>query len=322
MQDILGESLKRLYRKRVRKMRMVAILLVLSLLVSLDVFWTMRQPGLTLAGDADCNITEHNHDENCPENCESIEHTHTIRCYSDKNANIETTLDWQQMFAEFPYTKNLSKDLAGIAKTQVGYCESIYNFEVDKNGVQHGYTRYGAWYGTPYGEWSAIFVSFCLNYAGADVEEFPINIGAVSMAEQWDKLGKYAPIGLHNPTVGDLVFFKDNTVGIVAELTNSTAYVICGDKEDKVCGETISLTDSSISGWGLTSKLISDKKLYDISNGPAFFIFEGGTVTEKAQTFSLRNSRAVKDLLAYLEANEGSYFFTLLDKNNQELPKD
>ena len=65
MQDILNESLKKLKKKRVRRTRMVAILLVLSLVVSLDVFWSLRQPGLTLAGNADCGITEHTHDKSC-----------------------------------------------------------------------------------------------------------------------------------------------------------------------------------------------------------------------------------------------------------------
>ena len=91
MQDILGESLKKLKRKRVRKTRMTAILLVLSLLVSIDVFWNLRQTGLTLAGNADCGITEHTHDDICQsgdEICELTEHVHTTQCYSDKTADV------------------------------------------------------------------------------------------------------------------------------------------------------------------------------------------------------------------------------------------
>jgi hypothetical protein len=38
VQDILSEALNKLKKKRVRKQRTLAILLVLSLLVSLDVF--------------------------------------------------------------------------------------------------------------------------------------------------------------------------------------------------------------------------------------------------------------------------------------------
>jgi hypothetical protein len=44
---------------------MAAALLALSLVVMLNVFWSLRQPGLTLAGDAACGILEHTHDETC-----------------------------------------------------------------------------------------------------------------------------------------------------------------------------------------------------------------------------------------------------------------
>ena len=54
MRDVLEESLKKSKRVRMRKTGMISILLVLSLFVSLDVFWSLRQPGWTLAGDADC----------------------------------------------------------------------------------------------------------------------------------------------------------------------------------------------------------------------------------------------------------------------------
>ena len=162
MQDILRQSLQMLRRNRVRRNRMIAILLVLSLLVSMDVFWILRQPGWTLAGNADCNITEHTHDASCQSGdkpCNLPEHIHTIACYADLSADTETQLEWQTLFAGYPYTGELSADLVGIAKTQVGYTESQQNFQVDGQGHRHGYTRYGAWYGAPYNDWSAMFVS-------------------------------------------------------------------------------------------------------------------------------------------------------------------
>ena len=195
MQDILALGLKRLKQTRIRKLRMVAIALALSLVVSLDVFWVLRQPGLTLAGDADCRITEHTHDALCQSGegpCELTEHIHTIECYSDETADVETQLDWQKLFTDYPYTESLRNNLVGIAKTQVGYTESTANFWVDDNGIRHGYTRYGAWYGAPYNDWAAMFVSFCLHYAGADADAFPGNAGANSMAERWKVLGRYA----------------------------------------------------------------------------------------------------------------------------------
>lgn len=327
MQDILGESLKKLKKKRVRRTRMLAILLVLSLIVSLDVFWSLRQPGLTLAGNADCGITEHTHDESCQNGetpCAQIEHVHTVDCYSDETADVESQLDWQQMFADYPFTGNLSTDLVGIAKTQVGYAESKGNFQVDQAGVRHGYTRYGAWYGTPYNHWSATFVSFCLHYAGADPNQFPINSGASSMATQWKALGKYESAGAYTPSIGDLVFFKDNTVGIVSDLLPSSCYVIRGDLDGCVGSLLIPFTDPSIEGWGVIRTTLSLDDMLDISNGPAFFVFDYGSQATHSpmQTFSLRNARTVVDLVDYLNKNNGSYYITLLDIYNHEVPKD
>lgn len=480
MHDILGDSLRKLNWLHVRRTRMNAMLLILSFVVSLNVFWAMRQPGLTLAGDATCGILEHTHDEDCgtqicvctlseevhvhsdacyemqfvpaqeelrlmcskaedphahnescyttiltdpiqetvlncnneaedhihedgcytlteipgqeesvldctltvephehTDNCYAMqvvefkeaealicgltetvhtheescyewdlkcgyeEHVHNIMCYSDKMADVETPLDWQNMFADYPYTGNLRQDLVGIARTQVGYSESEWNFEVDSNGVRQGYTRYGAWYGTPYRDWSAMFVSFCLNYAGADSREVPTNTGANAMAEQWKKLEKCAPVGTYDPVAGDLVFFDNNTVGIVAEVQNATFCVIRGDMEDAVRSDVLPLTDGSVVGWGCTEgtipvpeesaeeteptepgETVSNVDLLDISNGPVFAIFVDGEAAPQMQTYSLRSMRTITDLLSYLEEKGGSYFFTLLDQNNQELKKD
>ena len=347
MQDILDESLRKLKKIRSRRTRMLAILLVLSLIVSLDVFWSLRQPGLTLAGNADCGIVEHTHDEACQNAetaCGLVEHVHSISCYSDASADVETQLDWQGMFANYPYTGDLQKDLVGIAQTQAGYCESTLNFKVGNDSIRRGYTRYGAWYGVPYNDWSAIFVSFCLHYAGADPGEYPGNIGANAMAAQWERLNKFADAQQHTPVAGELVFFTGNTVGIVTEVQNATFYAICGDVDNAVCARVIALSDESIIGWGLTGTAVQEDEkgkeethqegqeptepevneeyLLDISKGPAFFIIEGGNTQKEAQSYSRRSARMIIDLLPYLESKDGSYFFTLLDFNNVELPKD
>ena len=331
MRDILGESLRKLRKIRVRKTRMIAILLVLSLVVSMDVFWWLRQPGLTLAGDADCGITEHTHDAGCRngENpCELVEHIHDISCYSDDTADVETQLDWQKMFEDYPYTGDLRSDLAGIAKTQAGYTESKRNFHVGSDGIRRGYNRYGAWYGTPYTDWSAIFVSYCLHYAGADPRVTPGNTGANSMAAAWKRLGKYASVGAYTPAAGDLVFFKNNTVGIVTETHTSAFSFIRGDTDGTVQGDAITLADPSIAGWGITAGTVqnaedpSPEEILDISKGPAVFIFEGGASPKQQQTMALMSTGTAIEIIPYLEANGGTYFFTLLDFNNVELPKD
>ena len=331
MQEILKDILQSARKHKRRRMRAVAILLVLSLIVSLDVFWVLRQPGLTLAGDADCKIVEHTHDALCQNGalCNLAEHVHSISCYSDEHANVESQLDWQKLFADYPYTENLQKDLVGIAKTQVGYKESEENFEVGSDGIRRGYTRYGAWYGAPYNDWSAIFVSFCLHYAGADPEEYPSNIGANAMAENWKKLDRYAEADTYDPTTGDLVFFADATVGIIGERLMSTLYVIRGDVDNAVRADTIRITDPSIVGWGLTGEPRETvQTLPDLSGGPVFNIYakDKTPVQQPAvSTWSFRTmaiDEEAKNIVSYLPERGGNYYITLLDKGNHELPKD
>ena len=324
MQEFLEEKLRELRKHRSRRNRLVAIALALSLLVSLDVFWVLRKPGLTLAGDAECGITEHYHSEECGDECILDEHAHSVDCYSDDSADDENPLTWQAMFENYPYTGDLREDLVGIAQTQVGYKESTRNFEIS-SGIRHGYTRYGDWYGVPYGDWSAMFVAFCLNYAGADLDQTPVNIGATPMANQWRALNKYAGADEYSPVAGDLVFFKNNTVGIVARVYSSTFYVIRGDIDGTVRSDVMLLNDSSIAGWGSTVGTINQRPpitLPESHTPPIIVIIEGGEQQKVMTRYSLRSTRTVTDLLAYLKANDGNYFFTLLDLNNHELPKD
>ena len=331
MPDILSEALQKLHRRRTRKLRLLSILLVLSLLVSLDVFWTLRQPGLTLAGNADCGMTEHTHSDACQNAdtpCPLTEHVHTIACYSDETADVEDMLDWQEMFKNYPYTGAVYEDLAGIAKTQVGYQESTKNFEVNQDGVRHGYTRYGAWYGTPYGDWSATFVSFCLHYAGASPAKFPANTGANSMAQQWKALGKYAAVGNYTPLKGDLVFFKNNTVGIVVETFKTSVYIVRGDMDGSVQTSLISMVDNSVAGFGKTRNYLSTTDLLDISNGPAVYIFDSGSpATQSMSTYSLRSTYSARtaateeNLISYLNKTDGTFYITLLDMDDHEVPK-
>lgn len=312
----------------------VMILTALSLVVALVTAWNLRMTGITIVNDASCGHKEHRHTEACLADgvpiCGQQEHIHDTGCYSDPDADTETALDWQNMFADYPYTGILREDLVGIARTQVGYTESRLNFEASDDGVRRGYTRYGAWYGAPYNDWSAMFVSFCLSYAGADPAEYPNSSGASSMAELWKKQERFASVGRYVPVCGDIVFLDDNTAGIVAEVHTSTIYVIRGDMDDAVRADVMLLEAPSITGWGITGEGEAavqapvEEDVLDISNGPAVYIFEGGTApsTPPANKRFLRTARTVTELLPYLEANGGSYFFTLLDRNNMELPKD
>lgn len=156
MQNVLDSFLKSRKEDKKKHLRIISVLLVLSLLVSTEMFWILRQTGITMAGDATCGMEEHTHTDECPENCSNEEHIHNVGCYADSTADVETPADWQTMFGSFSLTGELGKDLAAIAKTQIGYRESERNYEVDSRGNKNGYTRYGAWYGYPYSDWSAM----------------------------------------------------------------------------------------------------------------------------------------------------------------------
>lgn len=155
----------------------------------------------------------HQHTEECYEKqliCEKEIHTHTLQCSSNPDADVENSAIWERTFADVTLTGNWSEDTLAIAQTQLGYSESEQNYQVGEDGATlHGYTRYGAWFGDPYGEWDAMFVAFCLSYAGVPESVIPYT----RSCDRWvDALTLTNPenfytVGIHQPTPGDLVFF-------------------------------------------------------------------------------------------------------------------
>ena len=208
--------------------------------------------------------------------CTQEEHTHSPICYADPTADLETAEVWEKTIANARLTGEWRQDVLAIAQTQLGYTESRKNFIIDEEDgtKQKGYTRYGAWYGSPYSDWCAIYVSFCLHYAGVPEEKFPMSSGCESWIEtlSQEPYNLYHPARFVNadgseesyvPTVGDLIFFSydqngiSDHVGIVAELIPATESMpaqiktIEGNTSNRVRYETYELESPVILGYGL-----------------------------------------------------------------------
>lgn len=214
-----------------------------------------------------CGFGSHTHGEHCMDEngqqvCSIPEHQHTIACVLetyDPTADMETAADWEATFSHIPKTGIWQDDVLAIARSQLGYTESERNCFLYDDGTIRGYTRYGAWYGSPYGDWCATFVSFCLNYG--DVENFPLDSGCSSWAQQLQGIGAYHCQDGYLPKPGDLAFFdweytpgseiSPDHVGLVAQVTADGSIVtIEGDSDNRVRYCTYSPDDPRLVSYG------------------------------------------------------------------------
>lgn len=204
---------------------------------------------------------EHTHGADCyigTMTCEREEHVHTLECYSDPDADLEVSSYWESTLPGL--TGNPAEDLVAVAESQLGYTESTRNYIVEGTDDIKGYTRYGAWYGIPYDDWNAMFVSFCLHYANAD--GMPLESSCSNWVYQLQSAGMYASAADHTPKAGDLVFFDWNGdggadhVGIVSRYFpegNGAARLQCieGDRKNTVCKTEYNQMDPDILGYGV-----------------------------------------------------------------------
>ena len=212
-----------------------------------------------------CGLAEdetHTHSAECYDGallCELEEHEHELECYSDPSADVEDASIWE---ATLPASLGgtHADNLLAVANSQVGYVESTRNYIVTESGEMKGYTRYGAWAGIPYEDWSAMFVSFCLHYAHVDV--IPQGTMCTAWVHSLQSVGMYQPAADYTPVPGDIVFFDQNGngsadhVGIVASISPaedpaaSRIQTIEGDSANEVRYNSYNLTNTSIVGYG------------------------------------------------------------------------
>lgn len=127
----------------------------------------------------------HYHTDDCYEEvltCGLEEHHHTVNCLADPLADVEDESEWLAK-TNTSLSGLWTEDLLTVAQSQLGYEQSEKNFELDADDgvtVRH-YTRYGEWYGNPYGEWDVMFLSYCLNYAGIPQSAIPQRAGVLAL---------------------------------------------------------------------------------------------------------------------------------------------
>lgn len=266
-----------------------------------------------------CGKTEcepHVHDENCygpAEECILEEHIHTTECYSDINADLETQEEWEEVFETLAYSEEPQANIVAVAKSQLGYKESEKNFEVDENGEKNGYTRYGEWYGNPYGPWNTMFVSFCLHYA--QIEDIPLSAGAETMRLEWEEAGIYTAEEDMEPWTGDLVFLDKNAngsadaVAIVTAFEEGVISVIEGDLENTVAETTYLFDDTAVMGFGFVP-IMDENEMATLEAGAS-------TLVAKTYNYTGQDLSSNDTFILYTEYN-GSYY--AIDNNAKAVP--
>lgn len=178
--------------------------------------------------------------------------------------NVELTGDW-------------AKDLIAIAESQIGYRESETSFRIDENGKQHGYTRYGLWYGNAYGEWCGMFISFCLNYAKIPEADFPREANCNKWRSALRGIAVYEDDeDAYIPAPGDLIFFDitgetddPGHVGIVARVDGDKIYTIEGNQGRAVREMEYKKDDKTIVGYANMAKIVARAAVKEATAKPA-----------------------------------------------------
>ncbi|MBR5560615.1 MAG: CHAP domain-containing protein [Clostridia bacterium] len=182
----------------------------------------------------------------------------------------ESRAKWEKSVAGTYFSGDWRQDIVEIAKTQIGYEESTRNFIIDELGRKMGYTRYGAWYGSDYGEWCAMFMAFCAEYANIPAAAFPRGALVQDVIRRAKGMDAYENAS-YVPQTGDLIFFDwegDGTpdhAGIVEYANETDVTTIEGNSANAVRVRSYSHGSSEIIGYSNTTKLMVRAGLLDES---------------------------------------------------------
>lgn len=221
---------------------------------------------------------------------------------------IETPAEWEATMSQIELSGDWREDILAIARTQLGYHESNRNFIVCEDGIVRGWTRYGALSGTPYEDWCAMFVSFCLEYAEIPAADYPRDSGCESWRKAMDALGAFeSRQSGYEPQPGDLVFFNRDEerdadhMGIIESVGAGWINVIEGNSESQVRTQGYALNDDQIIGYGNTTKLMDRAGALEETKPVAIGDLEGSVAAINTDGVNLREMpTTVSKVLAVL----------------------
>ncbi len=169
-------------------------------------------------------------------------------------------------------TGDMAEDIVAVAKTQIGYHEGSLS---GTTSGTNNYTKYGVWYGDyvndssfDYGQWCAMFVSWCAKEAGIPDSIVyyhaycPYGVTWFKNKGLW-KNSAYRG-GSYTPKRGDIIYFSNSSgeaghIGIVDYVSGSTVYTVEGNTSSAVydpngnvaTNKSYTLSSSYILGYGL-----------------------------------------------------------------------
>ena len=227
----------------------------------------------------------HTHTEACYEKqlvCGKEEHTHSEACYIDTTADVEDASIWNAQYADTKWKDAWGEDLVIAAKKQIGYKESTDNYTVAADGSHKGYTRYGQFAGDVYADWDAVFVNFCMHYAGLEKTGlFPKETETAKWHEKFAKgnAGQNAAYLTdakdYEPQIGDILFFQkekeetDDQMGIISsyDKEKNEIKVIEGNSDNAVKENKYAADDTHITAYLKISELETAYKSGEIKTG-------------------------------------------------------
>lgn len=194
-----------------QKRRLTSFITAMSVLVSTGVFWQLRGIGTAMTDETLAPDT----------NGQSADMSLL------SSSLCETDEVWESTLPEL--TDELAENAALIAASQLGYTENTQNYIIGDDGCTHkNYSRYGAWFGNPYGDWNTMFTCFCLHYAGVTEADIPFSSGCWAWSLKLSAKGVLSPFNKGSPKRGDVLLFdtdldgKADRSGIISEIISDT----------------------------------------------------------------------------------------------------